>query len=471
MAYLLPGDGPARRFDLVSGDLAIDRETPLRDFPDHTGSLGLIDPAGPAWDASLDVSPTGYTPVGVAFAGPRRDYLLLDRRSHRLTLALADGERLETDVSGRWGNNDRTGRAPSRVLPARDAAGALYLAGPGVLHRLDGGAAVRVLPDLYQPRPIFDASTGALVGGHDDGRIQWLDGRAVGPELVPAPDAGLDGIRSVAFASSGKAYAALSAIHGERRTLTIRAEGRGSRRIDCPVNLEGRPAPTPPASLAVEDWGGPGRPLMVRRRTLPDGSRGLVVIWRGGPGETFTGGGAASFEREWLERGFDVALVDGGGSQGVELGRRLREGGLDAVLADAADVARHLASNRPASWPVLIEGGSFGGIAAAETARLLAQARPDAPPPPLLLIAPWMRYRDPADYNGEGRERLNVDFMRGSDTPPSATSRPTPRPWTAGGRCTPTTAPRWRCSPAPTARSCRRTCGRPPKARSPPGHA
>lgn len=417
--HLIPGDGPVRRFLPDEGGLLVDRKTVLADAPDDVGRLGLVDDGAGRWVARAEELGDRYSLIGQSSWAGRIHSALLDRESHRVVLADSTGGLVETDVTAHWAE---------RITPAHDVSGRLYLTASGLLHRQDGSDFQPALPRLYQPRPIVDASTGALVGGFSDHSIVGLDGQAWDEGLFDDLPSGLDRIESVAFASAtGSLAARLLRLDGQSE-IRIRLHGGGSRRLECPAPERLQPPsrfgfrlpplePIIAASSLVENWGTEERPLPVKRRILSGSARGTVLFWDGGPGSTFAMGGAGSVEQRWLRLGFNVAIIDGAGSHGIELGRRLREEQLAGVLTDARDAARHVASSDLSGTPLVIQGTSFGAIAAAEMARSLADITPTTPPS-LLLVSPWLAYRHPSVYSDRlefGRGRLNIDYAARSE--------------------------------------------------------
>lgn len=404
-AYFVPGDGPVRRFQPKTGALSIDPETPLRGLPDHVGAAGQISSRDPYWDDGVPVD-EDYELIGLDSGPDGFEYAFLDRETHQVTLRARDGWR-ETTVSARWSDS---------MTPVRDAGERLFLTGAGVAHRMNGLSATPSFPNLYQPRPIIDASTGLLVGAYDDVAIMGWD-----PDLNASPQMrmmGIDHIESVAVSTRGGLSARRVKLLDGRSELSLNGPRGAFWTLQCPAPPRRNQAAQPPvAGIALEDWGRPGRPLMVRQRVLTGPARGTVVFWQGGPGNTFTAGGAWGQERDWLGRGFNVITVDGSGSQGIELGQRLRDEGFNSILADAEDVATRLAGSQFDNTRIVVVGQSFGGAGAAETARRLGSLTVGRrAPPELLLLAPWLRYRPPAEYNlGEGRERLNQDYLERSD--------------------------------------------------------
>ena len=407
-AYLMPGDGPVRRFRPDDGVLLIDRATVLADTPDHIGQDGLIDARADRWVARSEALGADYTLIGQSSWSENVHSALLDRQTHRVVLTDSAGGLLRTDLTAHWAE---------RITPAHDASGRLYLTADGLLHHYDGSDFRPALPRLYQPRPILDASSGALVGGFSDQSIVNLDGQTWNESLLDGLPSGLDRIESVAFASAtGTLAVRLLRLDG-RSEIRLKHHDGDLRRLECPAPVQVQPPPQfgfklPPlepivaAPILVENWGTEARPLPVRRRILSGRTRGTVLFWDGGPGSTFAMGGAGSVEQRWLRLGFNVAVIDGTGSNGIELGRRLREEQLPAVLTDARDAARHVADSELSGTPILIQGTSFGAIGAAEMARRLADLTPTAPPS-LLLVSPWLVYRPPSDYADR------VDFIRG----------------------------------------------------------
>ncbi len=417
--HLIPGDGPVRRFLPDEGVLSIDRSTVLADAPDDVGRTGLVDDGAGRWVARAEELGDGYSLIGQSSWGGAIHSALLDRQTHRVVLADSGGGLLETDVTAHWAE---------RITPAHDVSGRLYLTANGLLHRQDGSDFQPALPLLYQPRPIIDASSGALVGGFSDHSIVGLDGQVWDESLLADLPSGLDRIESVAFAAeTGSVAVRLLRLDGQSEIRLKQLDG-GSRRLECPAPERSQPPPQfgftlPPlepiivAPSLVENWGTEERPLPVRRRILPGPARGTVLFWDGGPGSTFAMGGAGSVEQRWLRLGFNVAIIDGTGSHGIELGRRLRQEQLSGVLTDARDAARHVARSDLSGTPVVIQGTSFGAIAAAEMARRLAELTPTAPPS-LLLVSPWLVYRHPSDYSERldfGRGRLNIDYATRSE--------------------------------------------------------
>lgn len=408
VAYLAPGDGRVRRFRPATGELRVDSETPLRRLPNNVGTAGLINPTGPTWNESVGALAADYTIIGVASRTDGFEHAFLDRQTHHVILNTAQGW-IETDISARWSGT---------ITPIRDTGGRLFLIGPGLVHRFEAGAATPAFPDLYQPRPVLDASTGLVAGAFDDGSIRLLDEPVLNSGSPPhALPPGLDFIEDAATASNGGLTAfKVKMLDGSGAISIVETTGR-SWNLQCTAPVRNTAsAEAPVATMAIEDWGRPGRPLMVRRRVLIGPDHGTVVLWPGGPGGTFAAGGSRGHELAWLKRGFSVVTIDGSGSQGLELGRRLRDDGFPSILLDAEDVAARLSGSEFDDLRIVVTGGSFGGAAAAETARRLASLTADRPPPELLLIAPWLRYRHPAGYNvGEGRERTDQTFLERSD--------------------------------------------------------
>lgn len=407
--YLLSGPdfvSPVRKVHPATGDLTIDRATVLAGMGRTARPVrleGLVDPAGERWTARLEALGPDYTPIG-QWAGPDGVYsTMLDRRDHRLALLEPDGAVRRTDLSARWATG---------LIQVRDQSGAAYLAGDGVLHRAQGLDWRPALPGLHQPRPLIDASTGALVGAYDDKSVVALDGSTWANGLLD--ETPLDQIQDVATASSTGFSAALVRRLDGQRELRLKSAGGRPVTLACPVNGRdpnfGRPPPVP-AALEIEDWGSPESPLPVRRRTLPGDARGTVVLWGGGPGSTFAMGRSFDLEQEWLRRGFNTAIIDGAGANGLETGRRLRDGGLAGVVDDAHAAARHIGAHREAFESVVITGTGFGGVAAAEMARNLAAERLKRPPA-LLLVSPRLRYRDPAEYYTDPDDGWLVDSER-----------------------------------------------------------
>ena len=418
-AVLTLHDGVAQNFDPHLGLLQTDGRAATNGFPNEATAYGLFTASTRRWDADIPERLSRYRVLGVWFAETANSYALIDPADHRVMLVLdRDSAPVETGLSARWS---------SGWAPVNGDDGAAYLVGSGVLRRrADTGSFPDALPDLYQPRPIIDASTGRLTAAYSDDRISTLGGVLWSKAFTREPGSGLSYIEGAAYASSAQTYAVKSVnLDGSRQFVLSRGQV-AYHRIDCGVRRgrnafrnSRRPAPEPvvlaPLPVIVENWGVPARPLMVRRRGDGRTNRPIVVFWRGGPGNTFADGGA-SFEQTWIDRGFEVISIDGSGSQGIEQGQRLREDGLEAVLEDAEIVARHLASPAFSGSRIVVHGGSFGAIGAAETALRLSLLQPDKAPPDLLLIAPWLRHRETRDYNApSGRERLNEDFRSKSE--------------------------------------------------------
>ena len=377
--YLIPGDGPVRRFLADRGQLSVDAATVLADAPDDVGRTGLVDDGVGRWVVRAEELGNGYTLIGQSSWGRAIHSALLDRQTHRVVLTDSAGGFLGTDLTAHWAE---------RITPAHDASGRLYLTADGLLHHYDGSDFRPALPRLYQPRPILDASSGTLVGGFSDQSIVSLDGQTWNENLLDGLPSGLDRIESVAFESAtGTMAVRLLRLDG-RSEIRLKHHDGDLRRLECPAPVQVQPPPQfgfklPPlepivaAPILVENWGTEARPLPVRRRILSGPTRGTVLFWDGGPGSTFAMGGTGSVEQRWLRLGFNVAVIDGTGSNGIELGRRLREEQLPAVLTDARDAARHVADSELSGTPILIQGTSFGAIGAAEMARRLANLTPD----------------------------------------------------------------------------------------------
>jgi pimeloyl-ACP methyl ester carboxylesterase len=151
-------------------------------------------------------------------------------------------------------------------------------------------------------------------------------------------------------------------------------------------------------------------PARLVRRTTP---KGLVVFWQGGPGGTFSRGQSHFIEQSWLRRGYDIALVEQTGSTDATSLQRLKTEGFSALVKDGSDAADALLEMSGRYDRIVVVGESFGGVPASVTASRLKELgrRSD-----LLLIAPWLAYRDPSN-RGESDEffRLNPNFARVAD--------------------------------------------------------
>jgi hypothetical protein len=140
------------------------------------------------------------------------------------------------------------------------------------------------------------------------------------------------------------------------------------------------------------------------------------VIFRGGPGGTIARGGAAGGEGAWLKRGYDTVTVEATGADGPELFGRLRSDGVDALKGDAMVVAHRLATELAPTDVVVVEGTSFGAIAASETAAELDRLRSEGRTG-LVLYVPWFVHRDPGEVrHGYGPAPLSAEFARLSET-------------------------------------------------------
>lgn len=365
----------------ISGLVDADRLALLNDLPRFEANwrLGRIS----AWRGNL---------YGVA----------LDRADHALALVEGlDGAApsfRKLSISAHW--------VDERAAWAHDREGRGYLVGGGAFHRIEAGHLSRIMPQMVQPDGVWEAMTGDLVGGFDDDEIALFDG---GLTLI-APD-GLDFYAGVSVhRERGMMGRIWKAVDG-RHHIRIEGNDGAGRTIDCWRASEG-----PPHIAWTETWGADGRPIHVRRTRLHHGSKGTAVIFRGGPGGTIARGGAADAEATWLKRGYDTVVLDGTGANGPELFGRLRSGGVEALTFDAQVVARRLAAELAPTDVVVVEGTSFGGIAASETAAELARLR-DEGRVGLILFVPWFAHRDPSDIaHGYGPAPLRAEFARLSET-------------------------------------------------------
>ncbi len=326
----------------------------------------------------------------------------LDRTDH--TLALVDGlggavpgfRRLS--LSAHWvGEN---------AAWAHDGEGRAYLVGGGAFHRIDSGHLSRIMPQLVRPEGVWEAATGDLLGGFDDDEIALFDGRSTRP--VPA---GLDFYTSVSIHRERGLHGSIwKSVDGGHHIRLEANDGPGFT-IDC-LRASDRPI----HAAWTESWGTDERPLHVRRTRLRDGSRGTAVIFRGGPGGTIARGGAAGGEGAWLKRGYDTVTVEATGADGPELFGRLRSDGVDALKGDAMVVAHRLATELAPTDVVVVEGTSFGAIAASETAAELDRLRSEGRTG-LVLYVPWFVHRDPGEVrHGYGPAPLSAEFARLSET-------------------------------------------------------
>lgn len=396
--YLVPGDGPVRRISIEDASVDELPHAPFAALADDPVA-GVIVRGRDDGGIADPVIPNADRTAVFLQPGTRR-YTYRTADSHLIGVGTGDEIPRVFPVSAHWAE---------MALFTVDRMGNEYLAGPTGIARISGSALSDPLPALHQPRPIFDGSTGLLIGAHDDRQIAWFQGHAGSAGPDPELPADLDYIESLSHASESQTVA-LQAVHTDgTRTLVVYAGEAPLWQMRCP-RFDWIADPPVAAEVRLEDWGAPGRPLPVRRRVLGEGSKATVVVWDGGPGSSFVGGHSGSVEQHWLRRGYDVAVIDGSGSPGLELGARLTRHQLQAVRDDAADAARHILQSDVRKRPVIVQGFSFGAIAAADMARTMALADPQRAPA-LLLVSPWLRYRSPADY------ATRVDFVRGGLSP------------------------------------------------------
>ncbi len=329
----------------------------------------------------------------------------LNRSDHRLDLVdelSAPRRRLRMKLSARF--------VGERAVWAHDKTGQSYLAGGGAFHKIHGETVSAVFPALVNPEPIYNAGTGDLIGAHDDREIRFLDA-SDDPGLPPL------GPRHAYYASitvnpSAAAYAYVLKQSDGGHQIGIGRAGQAAL-IQC----DSTPYKSVPGhQVGMEEWGTSEWRLSARTATLDGDARGTAVIWIGGPGGTVARGGAEFFEEAWLRRGFNAVTIEGSGALGPELGQRLLEQGIDALVLDGRTAAAHVATHLPPGARVVVEGSSLGAIAASTMAQELDRLRGAEAPAALLLVAPWLVYRAPAtiDRRHDFR-RTNADFARISE--------------------------------------------------------
>lgn len=371
---------------------------------DFQGFSGLVDGLTDLAEVKdLNPDPTRYRRGSIHFSGDRIRATALDRRTHKLTLFdRGRGDRrtavTEVDVSAHWTDEE--------AIWVEGPDGATYLVGGASFHRLDGIELTPVFPHLTNPSPIFDSTTAKVVGAFDDDEILWLSG-----DGIKAPS-DLNFISDVSVSSGGGRVSLVYRTADGRHHLDLRkVDGAALWSQDCGVDGE-----YPAFHVTNEDWGTPDRPLAVRRVALEGPARGEVVVWQGGPGGTFARGRKQYSELAWLERGFNVNTIEASGSAGIDLHARLRTEGFAALLRDAAAASSHADREFGATTSIIIEGSSFGATAAATMAGDLKQRNGSSRPVGLLLLSPWLRYRDPTEYGASyDFYRLNPDFARAAN--------------------------------------------------------
>lgn len=398
---IVPPEQPIRVLTPASAEVtAVIAQSPWRDWSKFRIS-GLIDADRLALINDLPGIEASWR-IGQVSAWRDNLYgVVLDRADHTLALVDGLGGRVPTfrklALSAHW--------VGERAAWAHDGEGRDYLVGGGAFHRIDFGHLSRVMPQLMRPEGVWEASTGDLLGGFDDDEIALFDG---GPTRTVPP--GLDFYTSVSIhRQRGLLGSIWKSVDGGHHIRVETNDGSG-RTINC------LPASARPVHAAsTESWGTDERPLHVRRTKLRDGSRGTVVIFRGGPGGTIARGGAAGAEAAWLNRGYDTVTVEATGADGPEFFSRLRSDGVEALKTDAQVVARRLATELAPTDVVVVEGTSFGAIAASETAAELDRLRGPARTG-LVLFVPWFVHRDPGEVrHGYGPAPLRAEFVRLSE--------------------------------------------------------
>ncbi len=365
----------------ISGLIDVDRLPLINDLPRVEANWRIGQVA--AWRGNL---------YGVA----------LDRADHALTLVAGlDGavpRFRKLSLSAHW--------VGERAVWAHDREGSDYLVGGGAFHRIDGEQLSRIMPNMVHPEGVWEATTGDLLGAFDDDDIAFFD-RAANPPEPP----GLDFYASVSVHRERGMLGRIWKTVDGRHHIRIEGNDGSGGTIDC-----WRPTESPAHAAWTESWGTDERPLYVRRTRLREGSYGTVVIFRGGPGGTIARGGAAGAEAAWLERGYDTVTVEATGANGPDLSGRLRSDGVEALKADAAVVARRLATELAPRDVVVVEGTSFGAITASETAAQLDRLR-SVGRTGLVLFVPWFVHRDPGEVGqGYGPAPLRAEFVRLSET-------------------------------------------------------
>jgi alpha-beta hydrolase superfamily lysophospholipase len=329
----------------------------------------------------------------------------LDRRNHRLSLTdhiTTPDEVVPLKMSARF--------VAERGVWAHDRSGQSYLVSGGAFHRIDDGVLTAVYPELVDPEPIYDAANGDILGAYDDMRVRFL--KTSDEPSLPAitPDHAFYSSIAVNSSSATFAYVLKRADGGHQL-------GVGQAERTAVIDCESTPFWVVPAHrIGAEEWGQPERRLPVRTATLDSDAKGTVVIWLGGPGETVARGGVEIFEQVWLRRGYSVVTVEGSGALGPELGERLRDNGVAALVGDGRAAAAHIMKTMEPNARIVVEGSSLGAIAASTMAAELDRLRDVDGKTPLVLVAPWLVYRDPAHTaRSYDFRRPNADFARLSE--------------------------------------------------------
>jgi len=246
-------------------------------------------------------------------------------------------------------------------------------------------ASVRPLsrPPLPHQIAVADAATGKLLGVRND-LGQWADlrGRQDGRRQLFTPDAGAQTLDAASTRDGAVSAALFQATNGTRSArITI---GKWSNHFDCEADSAAIPANIERHILGERRW-----PIVLTIASPPH-SIGTAVIFPGGPGEGIDQIFEHSSARHFLAAGYRIVAVDysGSGLDGRRISNRLVPDPLTALARDAEVLANNW-TRLTLGRDTIIAGESFGAIPAALLANRIPGTR-------LVLIAPFLRHRDPS---------------------------------------------------------------------------
>jgi pimeloyl-ACP methyl ester carboxylesterase len=278
----------------------------------------------------------------------------------------------------------------NHIQPVRTTGGEVRFAAAGSLLRLDDAVTIES-PDPGYAQPVLDADTGAMVGWNSERNIalpenfSWLR-RRVTDALNRSESSSLRNVQVL----TERDLAWVSLLHfREGEEFMLLGPNNTEKALRC-----GIPSDDTIGSRRFVLGEGAQR-LFLREWRSESTDRGVVVFFHGGPDGTLAQDNYRRDILSFVDAGFRVLAVDYSGSTGAtfDLARRLSVRGIDAIRADAALLSEYL--NQQSYPNVVVYGASFGSVAAAaliERAPHLVDG--------VVLVAPYLRYRDPSIWGG-----------------------------------------------------------------------
>ena len=251
--------------------------------------------------------------------------------------------------------------------------------------------------DLSFSRPIFESGTGQVIGVYGDRSAQFFAptedadraGKFIAEILSQYPG---DFIRAVSV--SYQAHATLIDLGNAFGETTV-AVDRGDREPQSYVCPSERPSANAYA-LAIENIGSTSWPVWAHYYRQKNAPLGLVVFFHGGPESAAYADHYAATISRYLGFGYDVLVPEYSGSfgAGLETSQRLARLGPLAIEKDIRAIADYLHSSSPRTYRLRVfHGESFGAVYF-----LAEQAQLGNLFDKFVLLAPYLRHRDPAEW-------------------------------------------------------------------------